>query len=158
VQAPNLPAALATGQADAASLIHSQAWRAMQSGDFVNICETGQILNEYYGPLVSAINVAYPERLAARPEAFAEFNRMFKASSAYALRNRDEVFGAMAKQANIDRKFFDWWFDKTTNVPGIFGDAQFKAVSQAWQIGKDMGMIANVPDLRALVWDKTLRA
>jgi NitT/TauT family transport system substrate-binding protein len=158
VQAPNLPAALATGQADAASLIHSQAWRAMQSGDFVNICETGQILNEYYGPLVSAINVSYPERLAARPEAFAEFNRMFKASSAYALRNRDEVFGAMAKQANIDRKFFDWWFDKTTNVPGIFGDAQFKAVSQAWQIGKDMGMIANVPDLRALVWDKTLRA
>ena len=69
VQAPNLPAALATGQADAASLIHSQAWRAMQSGDFVNICETGQILNEYYGPLVSAINVSYPERLAARPEA-----------------------------------------------------------------------------------------
>ena len=65
---------------------------------------------------------------------------------------------AMAKQANIERKFFDWWFDKTTNVPGIFGDAQFKAVSQAWQIGKDMGMIANVPDLRALVWDKTLRA
>ena len=61
-------------------------------------------------------------------------------------------------QANIERKFFDWWFDKTTNVPGIFGDAQFKAVSQAWQIGKDMGMIANVPDLRALVWDKTLRA
>ena len=158
VQAPNLPAALATGQADAASLIHSQAWRAMQSGDFVNICETGQILNEYYGPLVSAINVSYPERLAARPEAFAEFNRMFKASSAYALSNRDEVFGAMAKQANIERKFFDWWFDKTTNVPGIFGDAQFKAVSQAWQIGKDMGMIANVPDLRALVWDKTLRA
>jgi NitT/TauT family transport system substrate-binding protein len=158
VQAPNLPAALATGQADAASLIHSQAWRAMQSGDFVNICETGQILNEYYGPLVSAINVSYPERLAARPEAFAEFNRMFKASSAYALRNRDEVFGAMAKQANIDRKFFDWWFDKTTNVPGIFGDTQFKAVSQAWQIGKDMGMIANVPDLRSLVWDKTLRA
>jgi len=68
------------------------------------------------------------------------------------------VFGAMAKQANIERKFFDWWFDKTTNVPGIFGDAQFKAVNQAWQIGKDMGMIANVPDLRALVWDKTLRA
>src|SRR5262249_3971954 len=45
VAAPNLPAALATGQADAAALIHSQAFRAMQSGDFVNICETGKILN-----------------------------------------------------------------------------------------------------------------
>ena len=69
-----------------------------------------------------------------------------------------DAAGAMAKQANIERKFFDWWFDKTTNVPGIFGDAQIKAVSQARQIGKDMGMIANVPDLRSLVWDKTLRA
>jgi hypothetical protein len=49
VQAPNLPAALATGQADAAALIHSQAWRALQTGEFVNICETGVILNEIHG-------------------------------------------------------------------------------------------------------------
>ncbi|MBK7474431.1 MAG: hypothetical protein IPI73_30910 [Betaproteobacteria bacterium] len=70
VQALNLPAVLATGQADAAALIHSQAWRALQTGDFVNICETGVILNEIHGRLVSAVNVSYPAKLAARPDAF----------------------------------------------------------------------------------------
>jgi NitT/TauT family transport system substrate-binding protein len=157
VQAPNLPAALATGQADAATLIHSQAWRAMQSGEFVNVCETGQILNKAYGPLVSAVNVSYPDRLAARPEAFREFNRMLKASVDYAMKNRDEVFGAVAKQANIDRKFFDWWFDRTTTVPAVFGDVHAKAVGTAWTIGRVMGMTPSVPDVRAHTWDQTLR-
>ena len=158
VQAPNLPAALATGQADAASLIHSQAWRAMTSGDFVNICETGQILNKAHGPLTSAVNVSYPDRLAARPDAFREFNRMLKASVDYTLANRDEVFGAMARQANIDRKFFDWWFDRTTTVPAVFGDVHARAVATAWTIGRVMGMTTSVPDVRALTWDQTLRA
>lgn len=157
VQAPNLPAALATGQADAATLIHSQAWRAIQSGEFVNICETGQILNELHGPLVSAVNVSYPDRLAARADAFREFNRMLKASIDYALANRDEVFGAVARQANIDRRFFDWWFDRTTSVPAVFGDAHAKAVTQAWAIGRELGMVQNAPDVRAVTWDQTLR-
>lgn len=157
VQAPNLPAALATGQADAATLIHSQAWRAMQSGEFVNICETGQILNELYGPLVSAVNVSYPDRLAARPDAFREFNRMLKASIDYALGHRDEVFGAVAKQANIDRAFFDWWFDRTTTVPAVFGDVHARAVTQAWTIGRELGMVQSVPDVRSVTWDQTLR-
>lgn len=156
VQAPNLPAALATGQVDAATLIHSQAWRAMQSGDFVNICETNVILNERYGPLVSAVNVSYPDRLAQRAEHISEFNRMLKASVSYALANRDEVFGAVAKQANIDRAFLDWWFDKTTRVPAIFGEEHAKSVQSGWSIGRDMGMINSVPDVRAYIWDKTL--
>jgi NitT/TauT family transport system substrate-binding protein len=158
VQAPNLPAALATGQADAATLIHSQAFRALQSGDFVSICETSQIMNEIYGRMVSAVNVSYPDKLAARPEAFREFNRMLKASVEYALANRDEVFGAVAKQANIDRKFFDWWFDRTTSVPMVFGDEHARAVTTGWTIGRDLGMVQNVPDVRALTWDQTLRA
>ncbi|MGE0800492.1 MAG: ABC transporter substrate-binding protein [Lautropia sp.] len=157
VQAPNLPAALATGQADAAALIHSQAWRSLASGDFVNICETGQILNELYGPLVSAVNVSYPDKLAARPDAFREFGRLLKASIDYALANRDEVFGALAKQANIDRKFFDWWFDRTTSVPAVFGEQHAKAVTQAWAIGRDFGMIQSVPDVRAVAWDQAAK-
>lgn len=158
IQAPNLPAALSTGQVDAASLIHSQAWRAKQSGDFVNIVESGEILNKIYGPLVSAINVSYPEKLAARPAAFEEFNRMLKASVQYALNNRDEVFGAAAKQANIDRAFFDWWFDKASTVPAIFGQQQSKAVTIAWQIAQQMGMIKSAPEISAVTWDKTLRS
>ena len=158
VQAPNLPAALATSQADAAALIHAQAWRALQTGDFVNICETGVILNEIHGRLVSAVNVSYPDKLAARPDHFREFNRMLKASSDYALAHRDEVFGAVAKQANIDRKFFDWWFDRTSTVPAVFGPEHAKAVTTAWQIGLSMNMIPNVPNVAALTWDQALKA
>lgn len=157
VQAPNLPAALATGQADAATLIHSQAWRAMQSGDFINICETSQILNQAYGPMISAVNVSYPDKLAARGETFQAFNQLLKASIDYALSHRDEVFGAVARQANIDRKFFDWWFDRTTSVPAVFGDAHARAVAKGWEIGQAMGMVAKVPDVRAYTWDKTLK-
>lgn len=158
IQAPNLPAALSTGQVEAASLIHSQAWRAKQSGDFVNIVESGEILNKIYGPLVSAINVSYPEKLAARAAAFEEFNRMLKASVQYALNNRDEVFGAAARQANIDRAFFDWWFDKASTVPAVFGPQQANAVTTAWKIAQQMGMIKSAPDVTSVTWDKTLRS
>lgn len=157
VVAPNLPAALATGQADAAALIHSQAFRARQSGEFVNICETGVILNEIHGRLVSALNVSYPDRLAARPEAFREFSRMMKASVEYALANRAEVFGAVAKEANIDPKFFDWWFDRTTTVPGAFGDEHAKAVTKVWEIAKAFDMIKAAPDVKAVTWEHALK-
>jgi hypothetical protein len=40
----------------------------------------------------------------------------------------------------------------------VFGDEQSKAVQTAWNIGRDMGMVAKVPDVRAYTWDKTLRS
>src|SRR5215468_581598 len=92
IQAPNLPGALAAGQIDAATLIHSQAYRALKSGEFRPIAETGRDNIELYGMrFISALNVAYPERLAQRPDAFREFNRMFRESVRYALAHRDEV-------------------------------------------------------------------
>ena len=99
IQAPNLPGALAAGQIDAATLIHSQAFRALKSGEFRPIAETGRDNIEVYGMrFISALNVSYPERLAQRPDAFKEFNRMFRESVRYALAHRDEVFGAVGKQ------------------------------------------------------------
>ena len=158
VVAPNLPAALATGQVDAAALIHSQAYRAMQSGDFVNICETAAIMNKHYGRTVSAVNVAYPERLAENPAAFREFNRMLKASVEYALNNRDEVFGDLAKKANIQRGYFDWWFDKTTTVPGTFSSDHAAAVVKGWEMAKNFGMIKSAPDVAKHTWEHVIRS
>jgi len=158
IVAPNLPAALATGQIDAAALIHSQAYRALQSGEFVSIFEAGKVLNAAYGCLVSAVNVSYPEKLSERKEAFSEFLRMIKASVAYALANRADVFPAVGKQANIDPKFFDWWFDRTTEIPGTFTPTHAKAVTTAWEIGKKQGMIVSVPNVEPLIWEHALRA
>ncbi|WP_441231946.1 ABC transporter substrate-binding protein [Tardiphaga sp. 215_C5_N2_1] len=158
IQAPNLPAALATGKVDAASLIHSQAYRAMRSGDFVSVVETGKILNETYGRLVAAVNVAYPERLEERPEAFVEFLRIMRASVTYALENRREVFAAVARDANIDPAFFDWWFDRTSEIPGTFTAAHERAVRIAWNIAQVHGVIGGAPKVESLVWDRVLRA
>lgn len=158
VVAPNLPAALATGQADAAALIHSQAYRARRSGDFVNICETAAIMNKHYGRTVSAVNVGYPERLSKTPDAYREFNRMLKESVAYALSHRDEVFADIAKQANIERGYFDWWFDETTEVPGTFTKEHADAVVKGWEIARSFGMTKDVPDVTKLTWEHVIRS
>jgi NitT/TauT family transport system substrate-binding protein len=159
IQAPNLPGALAAGQIDAATLIHSQAFRAMKSGEFRAIAETGRDNIEVYGMrFISALNVSYPERLAQRPEAFKEFDRMFRESVRYALANRAEVFGAVGKQNNLPPEFFDWWFEKSSDVPGIFDEEHAKIVMKFYELSKGIGMIDAYPDIRTLVWENALRA
>lgn len=159
IQAPNLPGALAAGQIDAATLIHSQAFRAMKSGEFHAIAETGRDNIEVYGMrFISALNVSYPERLAQRPDAFKEFDRVFRESVRYALANRDEVFGAVGKQNNLPPEFFNWWFEKSSDVPGIFDEQHAKIVMKFYELSKGIGMIAAYPDIRTLVWENALRA
>ncbi len=159
IQAPNLPGALAAGQIDAATLIHSQAFRAMKSGEFRAIAETGRDNIEVYGMrFISALNVSYPERLAQRPDAFKEFDRMFRESVSYALANRAEVFGAVGKQYDLPPEFFDWWFEKSSDVPGIFDEEHAKIVMKFYELSKGIGMIDAYPDIRTLVWENALRA
>jgi NitT/TauT family transport system substrate-binding protein len=159
IQAPNLPGALAAGQIDAATLIHSQAFRALKSGEFRPIAETGRDNIEVYGMrFISALNVSYPERLAQRPDAFKEFNRMFRDSVRYALANQDEVFGAVGKQNNLPPEFFKWWFEKSSDVPGTFDEEHAKIIMKFYELSKDIGMIQAFPDIRTLVWEHALRA
>jgi NitT/TauT family transport system substrate-binding protein len=159
IQAPNLPGALAAGQIDAATLIHSQAFRALKSGEFRAIAETGRDNIEVFGMrFISALNVSYPERLAQRPEAFKEFNRMFRDSVRYALANGDEVFGAVGKQNNLPPEFFKWWFEKSSDVPGIFDEEHAKIIMKFYELSKEIGMIQAFPDIRTLVWEHALRA
>ena len=158
IQAPNLPGALAAGQIDAATLIHSQAFRALKSGEFRSIAETGRDNIEVYGMrFVSALNVSYPERLAQRPDAFKEFNRMFRESVRYALAHRDEVFGAVGKQNNLPPEFFNWWFEKSSDVPGTFEESHAQAIMKLYELSKEIGMIQSFPDIRTLVWEHALR-
>jgi NitT/TauT family transport system substrate-binding protein len=158
IQAPNLPAALAAAQIDAATLIHSQAFRALKSGEFRPIAETGRDNIELYGMrFISALNVAYPERLAQRPDAFREFNRMFRESVRYALAHRDEVFGAVGAQNNLPPEFFTWWFEKSSDVPATFEESHAQAIMKLYELSREIGMIQNFPDVRTLVWENALR-
>lgn len=159
IQAPNLPGALAAGQIDAATLIHSQAFRAMESGEFRPIAETGRDNIEAFGMrFISALNVSYPERLAQRPDAFTEFDRMFRDSVRYALANQDEVFGAVGKSNNLPPAFFKWWFTKSSDVPGTFTDEHGKIINKFFELSKGIGMIKDYPDINSEVWEHALRA
>jgi NitT/TauT family transport system substrate-binding protein len=159
IQAPNLPGALAAGQIDAATLIHSQAYRAMKSGEFRSIAETGRDNIEVYGMrFVSALNVSYPERLGQRPDAFREFNRLFRESVKYALAHRDEVFGAVGAQNNLPPDFFNWWFEKSSDVPATFDESHAQTIMKFYELSKEIGMIQNYPDIRTVVWEHALRS
>jgi NitT/TauT family transport system substrate-binding protein len=158
IQAPNLPGALAVGQIDAATLIHSQAYRALKSGEFRPIAETGRDNIEAFGMcFISALNVSYPDRPAQRPDAFKEFNRMFRDSVRYALAHRDEVFGAVGKQTNLPPDFFDWWFEKSSDVPGTFEESHAQIINKFYELSKEIGMIESYPDIRTIVWEHALR-
>ena len=157
IQAPNLPGALAAGQIDAATLIHSQAFRAFKSGEFRAIAETGCDNIERFGTrFVSALNVSYPERLAQRPDAFKEFNRMFRDSVQYALAHREEVFAAVGAQNNLPPEFFTWWFEKSSDVPATFEESHAQAIMKLYELSKEIGMIASYPDIRTVVWEHAL--
>jgi NitT/TauT family transport system substrate-binding protein len=159
IQAPNLPGALAAGQIDAATLIHSQAFRALKSGEFRPIAETGRDNIEVFGTrFISALNVSYPERLLARPDAFKEFDRMFRESALYALAHRDEVFGDVGKKTNLPPEFFNWWFEKSSDVPGTFDASHAKIIMQFYELSKEIGMIQSYPDISAQVWEHALRS
>jgi NitT/TauT family transport system substrate-binding protein len=159
IQAPNLPGALAAGQIDAATLIHSQAFRALKSGEFRPIAETGRDNIESFGMrFISALNVSYPERLTQRPEAFKEFNRVFRDSVRYALAHRDEVFGAVSKKSNLPPEFFNWWFEKSSDVPGTFTDEHAKIINKFYELSKEIGMIKSYPDIKSVVWEHALQS
>ncbi len=70
IPASNLPAALSRDSIDAATLIHSQAYKAIRSGEYRTIAETARDNIEMFKmQFVSAVNVSYPEKLSAEANA-----------------------------------------------------------------------------------------
>ncbi|MGQ0663804.1 MAG: ABC transporter substrate-binding protein [Pseudomonadota bacterium] len=158
VPAPSLPAALATDRIDAATLIHSQAYQASQKGEFRSIVRTAADMMEVFGlRMVSAVMVGYPERLEARPVAFREFARMLKETAAYALEHQDEVFPAIARQANIEPGFFTTWFTRYSDAPGAITAQDITAINKVWELSKELGLIQDYPDANGVIWRHAIR-
>lgn len=140
--APAMPAALASGNVDAATLIHSQAYQAMQTGEFRPIAQTAEALSSEFGVrMVSAVLVGYSDKLAQDPEAYKEFLRMFRASVDYALENPDEVFTAVGEAEGIDPEFFDTWFNTFSSIPVYISQDDIKAIDILWREAKELGVL-----------------
>ena len=94
---------------------------------------------------ISALNVAYPERLAQRPDAFASSTACSASRVRYALAHQDEVFGAVGEQNNLPPEFFNWWFEKSSDVPGTFEESHAQAIMKLYELSREIGMIQNYP-------------
>lgn len=156
--APALPAALASGRVDAATLIHAQAFQAQRTGDFVSIARTAQDMTKRFGTrMVSAVLAGYGEKLDARPDAYVEFLRVLRASMEYAVANPAEVFTAVGQATNTDPAFFDAWFNRFSEFPVTLAPEDVKAVELLWQRSVDMGLLTKATPVSEAFWSRVLR-
>ena len=156
--APTLLGALETGRVDAATLIHSQAYAASKSGKYRTIAETSKDIYKLFGvDTVSAVNVSYPDKLKARPEAFKEFNRMLKASVDYAVANPRKVGEAIGKTNKISPEFFKAWLTRFSFFPAVVSGNDVKSMETVWQNAKEMGIIKKYPAGNSVVWKHAIR-
>ena len=156
--APAMPAALATGKVDAAALIHAQAYKAMQTGEFTPIAQTAQDLTDkFHLRMVSAVLAGYGEKLRAMPDVYREFQRVLRASMEYAKAHPDEVFPAVGKEFNIEPGFFSAWFSRFSDFPVVLSDQDVKAIALLWEKAKELDILKSYPPIQETIWDKALR-
>lgn len=153
IPAPALLSALESNRVDAATLIHAQAFKARSTGNYRVLAQTNKDIRELFGaPSVSAVNVTYPEKLKAKPEAFKEFNRMLRESVKYAVANADAIGAELAKTKKIDPKYFAAWIKDYSFFPGYVSAEDKKAMTTVWTMARDMGILKKIPDVDKVVW------
>lgn len=156
--APGMPAALASGNVDAATLIHAQAFQAMQTGDFRPIAQTAQDLSKAFDlRMVSAVIAGYADKLQAEPEIYREFQRLLLASMEYARAHPDEVFAAVGKEYDVDPAFFEAWFSRFSEFPAVLAEQDETAIGLLWEKAKGLGLLDDYPPVEEAVWSDALR-
>lgn len=156
--APNLPGALSTGRVDAATFSHLQSYQARKGDEFRLLVNSAEDLKEVYGvPMVTSIFIAYPERLAEKPDAYRELLRMLKASGDYTRAHQDEVFTAVAETTKVPKEFFADWWANYGSFPVSISNGDVKAITIVYDKAKSLDMSKQAPDLKQVIWDKALR-
>ncbi len=156
--APALPGALATDKIDAATLIHSQAFVAAKNGDFVPVARTAEDMFEMFKlRMVSAVNVGYAEKIAAKPALYKEFNRVLLASVTYTLKNMAEVSEAAGKETKTEPAYFKAWFEQYSEFPAVVSQNDIDAMNKVWALSKELGLLADFPDAKTMIWEGATR-
>lgn len=150
-------AALQIGKVDASNLLHSQAIQAVNSKMFRSIMNPiADLYEKYRVEAVTAVQVSYPERLAEKPAAYREFNRMLKESVDYTMSHLDEVSAAISK-GKLEANFLKEWLQYVGSFPGAVSDGDIEALRVNWQSAKELGIIDSFPDAKEIVWEHAVR-
>ena len=154
---PGMPAALESGTIDAATLIHSQAFKAQNTSTFRSIVSTAPDNYEQFGVrMVSAVLAGYGKKLDAKPEIHQEFLRLLHSSVEYAKANPDEVFGAVSAETGTDIEFFKRWFAEYSDFPVLMNQEDMRAIQTLWDQAQSLGMLKESPAISGAVWSETI--
>ena len=157
--APAMPAALAAGRVDAATLIHAQAFEAQETGAFRSIVSSAVDNYKAFGVrMVSAVLAGYGDRLDAEPEKYQEFLRLLSASAQYAADNPDEVFAAVAAENDMPQAFFTRWFAEFSEFPVFISADDRTAIETLWLQAERLGLLSDLPPVNETVWSETVTA
>ena len=107
--------------------------------------------------MIPSVNVGYPEKIAERPEAFREFNRMLRASVVYMQENPDEVFSAVAAEHGISEDFLKVVYKDFAEIPANITADDVVAINKIWEIAHEKGMLESVPDIEAAIDETAVR-
>ena len=158
IPAPALPAALASGRIDAATLIHAQAFKAAKDGDFVAITQTAEDLSKKLGSrMVSAVLAGYGDKLEANPDTYIEFLRVLRASVEYAQQHPDEVYAAAGAATGTDPEFFRAWFTRFSEFPVSLTGQDITAIDLLFKRSVDLGLMKDAPPAMQAVWKPALK-
>ncbi len=156
------PSALITGletnRFDAGTMLYSQAYRAREDKSFRAVATPARSMYELWGvQMIPSVNVAYPEKVAQRPEAYKEFNRLLRASVEYMQKNPDEVFGAVAAESKVSPDFFKMVFSDFAEIPADITDADIKAIDKLWELSAKRGLLQSKPDVKSFISPDAVR-
>jgi NitT/TauT family transport system substrate-binding protein len=156
---PGMPAALAAGRVDAATLIHAQAFEAQKTGAFRSVVSTAVDNYSAFGVrMVSAVLAGYGDKLDADPEKYREFLRLLHASVEYAKANPEEVFAAVAAETGVEPAFFVRWFAEFSDFPVLLTAEDRKAIDILWSEAVKLGLLETFPPVEETIWAETLTA
>jgi NitT/TauT family transport system substrate-binding protein len=156
---PALPSALAADRVDGATLIHAQAYRAQESGEFRVVAHASDVVREHVGVVVpQSMLTGYVQKVSQNPDIYREFIRMINESRDYALANRDEVFGKIGEESGMSRAYFDYWFDELNEFPVTIGSGDIEALDYLWRKSEEYGILDAYIEPADVIWAEAPRA
>lgn len=161
VQTP--PAAMIAGllaeHFEAAQLIQSQTFQARTETGLRVLERPARDMYEMWGlQMTPSVNLGYPEKIAERPEAYAEFGRVLRESVLYLHANMDEVFAAVAAEEGITNPdLLPTTFNEFSEFPGNLTENDSEAIRKLWDLALQYGDIQQVPDLESVLWADAVR-
>jgi NitT/TauT family transport system substrate-binding protein len=150
---------LEAGRLDAGTMLYSQAYKAREDKTYRAIAVPARGMYELWGvQMIPSVNVSYPEKIAARPDAFKEFNKVLRASVEYLLKNPDEVFGAVAAGSKLSPEFFKIVFSDFAEIPANITDGDIKAIDKLWELAVKRGLLQSKPEVKAFITSDAVRS